>query len=56
VEGFEPRFDDPAYRSEVKKRLEDRARFIEQKKTAAGGYDALPDEAGDVLKQMIQAL
>jgi len=36
--------------------LEDRLRFIENKKTTAGGYDALPEEASDILKRMIQGL
>lgn len=56
VDGFIPQFGDDVYRTEFKKRLEDRLRFVESKKTAAGGYDALPEEASDILKHMIQAL
>jgi phosphoenolpyruvate carboxykinase (ATP) len=56
VEGFIPQFDDLNYRNEFRKRLEDRVRFIESKKTVSGGYDALPEEAEEVLKHMIGKL
>ncbi|MDR0922241.1 MAG: phosphoenolpyruvate carboxykinase (ATP) [Lactobacillales bacterium] len=56
IEGFEPDFNDVHYLKKLKARMENRLSFIEGKKTADGGYHALPDGTEDAVKVIIEKL
>lgn len=52
-EGFVPDLNDAEYKAQLKARLEDRAKFVESRDEAKGGFDKLPKEALDALKKLI---
>lgn len=56
VEGFIPDLNDAEYLDQLKKRMEDRIKFVESRETEKGGFDKLPQEALDALKKVISEL
>lgn len=56
VEGYIPDLNDAEYVDQLKKRMEDRIRFVESRATEKGGFDKLPDEALEALKKVINEL
>ena len=56
VEGFIPDLNDAEYLDQLKKRIEDRIKFVESRETEKGGFDKLPQEALDALKKVISEL
>ena len=56
IEGFIPDLNDSEYTDQLKKRMEDRIKFIESKKTVREGFDKLPDEALQALKKVVNEL
>ena len=50
VDGFNPDFTDASYKKQFVARLKDRIGFLENKMTARGGYDKLPQECVDSMK------
>jgi phosphoenolpyruvate carboxykinase (ATP) len=53
VEGFVPNLNDKEYVKMMIDRLQDRINFVEKCKTEKGGYDAIPEEALEVLKKAL---
>ena len=51
--GFVADLNDPEYKSQLKKRFQDRLKFIESRDTERGGIDKLPADAHDCIKQLI---
>jgi phosphoenolpyruvate carboxykinase (ATP) len=49
-------FDDADYMKRLRQRMQDRLNFIEAQTTNLEGFHALPQEATDVLKQVIKTL
>ncbi len=45
-------FSDPEYKDQFVKRLNDRVGFLEEKQTARGGFDKLPEEALNSIKHV----
>lgn len=56
VEGFDVNPDDPVYADALTKRMEDRLKFVESRKTERGGVDKLPEDALDAIKAVIASL
>jgi phosphoenolpyruvate carboxykinase (ATP) len=54
VEGYEPNFKDEEYRTQFIARMNDRVGFIQEKETARGGYDKLPQEALDSMVKVAE--
>ena len=55
-EGFVPDLNDTDYVAQLKARMNDRIKFVEDRDTAKGGFDKLPAEALDALKKVVNAL
>ncbi len=56
IDGFVPDLDDAKYVELLKNRLNDRYNFINSRKTEKDGYDTLPDEAAEAIKELIDKL
>ncbi len=54
IEGYVPNLNDPAYVEQLQKRMEDRAAFVESRKTVKGGFDELPSSASDAIGRIIE--
>ena len=55
-EGFVPDLNDPEYLGQLKARMQDRVNEVEQFAVAKDGYDKLPDEALEALKEVVSEL
>lgn len=53
VEGFNPDFNNPEYKEEFKKRMQDRINFIKSRDTEKAGLDKLPPDALEALENII---
>ncbi|WP_058485824.1 phosphoenolpyruvate carboxykinase (ATP) [Defluviitalea phaphyphila] len=56
VEGYVPDLNDPEYVDQLRKRMEDRIKFVESRETEKGGFDKLPKEALEALKKVVSEL
>ena len=56
IEGYIPDLIDADYLDQLKKRMEDRIRFIESRETEKGGFDKLPQEALNALKKVVNEI
>lgn len=56
IEGYVPDFNNADYVDQLKKRMEDRVRFVESRETEKGGFDKLPQDALDALKKVVNEL
>jgi phosphoenolpyruvate carboxykinase (ATP) len=56
IEGFVPDFEGKAYIEVLRAGLEGRINYLESLKTEKGGRDALPEEAEDIIKELVQKL
>ena len=56
IEGYIPDLNDADYLDQLKKRMEDRIRFIESRETEKGGFDKLPQEALNALKKVVNEI
>ena len=56
IEGYKPDFNDKNYKKQFEDRMKDRLVFLEDRKTAKGGYDALPEEALQSLRVIINEI
>ncbi len=55
-EGFVPDLNDKDYVEQLKARMNDRIKFVQDRDTVKGGFDKLPEEALDALKKVTNAL
>jgi phosphoenolpyruvate carboxykinase (ATP) len=56
IEGFEPDFTDAEYKAQFVARMKDRTDYIASRNTAREGFDALPAEALDAMKKVLDAV
>ena len=55
-EGFVPDLNDKDYVDQLKARMNDRIKFVQDRDTVKGGFDKLPEEALNALKKVTNAL
>jgi len=55
-EGFVPDLNDADYKAQLKARMQDRVKFVQDRDTVKGGYDKLPADALEALNKVIKAL
>lgn len=56
IEGFLPDFSGKEYIDVLRAGMEGRINYLESLKTAKGGRDSLPEEAEDIIKELVQKL
>ena len=56
IPGYKVDLSDKVYKDKVRERMESRLAFINNQKNIQEGYNALPDEAADTMKQVIAEL
>lgn len=55
-EGFLPDLNDKSYRDQLSARMNDRIKFVQDRDTAKGGYDKLPEDALAALQRLVAEL
>ena len=53
-EGFVPDLKDPEYVKQLIARMQDRAKFVESRKTERGGFDELPEDALEAINTVVE--
>lgn len=56
VEGFIPDMKDESYVNQLKERMKDRVKFVESQNEANGGFNALPEDALESLKKVVNEI
>ena len=56
VEGYCPDLNDETYKEQLIRRMYDRIKFVESKKTENGGFDQLPEEALAALQKVVSEI
>ncbi|MDD4663041.1 MAG: phosphoenolpyruvate carboxykinase (ATP) [Caldisericia bacterium] len=56
IDGFVPNMQDRAYVEQLKERMKDRLRFLESRDTFKGGFDKLPPDAIQALKEVVSEI
>jgi phosphoenolpyruvate carboxykinase (ATP) len=56
IDGFIPDMQDRAYVEQLKERMKDRLRFLESRETFKGGFDKLPADAIQAMKEIVSEI
>ena len=53
-DGFVPDLTDKGYVAQMQARMQDRLNYVEGLKDAEGGFNALPDDAADAIRKVVE--
>ena len=53
-DGFVPDLTDKAYVAQMQARMQDRLNYVESLKEAEGGFNALPDDAAEAIRNVVE--
>ena len=53
-DGFVPDLTDKGYVTQMQARMQDRLNYVEGLKDAEGGFNALPDDAADAIRKVVE--